>query len=88
MASYPRGAAMSSFGESWLLHLNTGVSVSTNLFEAQPADDEARGLGDQAESTGFRARRLRPRRIEVASPSALRREKPPSFHTTRCRRPA
>ena len=50
------------------------MSVSTNLFEAQPADDEARGFGDQAESTGLRARRLRPRRIEVAPERAPPRE--------------
>ena len=53
----------------------TRVSL-TNMFEAQPADDEARGLGEQeAESTGFRARRLRPRRIEVPPERALRRER-------------
>ena len=77
----------SSFGGSWLLHLNTGVSVSTNLFEAQPADDEARGLGDQAESTGFRARRLRPRRVEVPPERAPPREAAELPHT-RFRRPA
>ena len=65
---------MSSFGESWLLHFNTGVSVNTNLFEAQPADDEARGLGEQAESTGFRAHCLRPRRVEIAPERAPPRE--------------